>query len=105
MRPSITMPPPTPVPRITPNTQRAPRPAPSIASDSAKQLASLAMRISRPSTLDFALSGWPLRQPSWHPSRGHDERAERRERRRCARAIEVLLSAPTIPTIAAIVAS
>ena len=42
--PSKTSPPPQPVPRITPNTERAPAPAPSTASDSAKQLASLASR-------------------------------------------------------------
>jgi hypothetical protein len=34
--PSTTMPPPTPVPRITPNTTDAPAPAPSTASDRAK---------------------------------------------------------------------
>ena len=49
-RPRTTMPAPTPVPRITPNTTSAPAPAPSIASDSAKQFASLVMRTSRPST-------------------------------------------------------
>ena len=43
------MPPPTPVPRITPNTVAAPAAAPSVASDSVKQSASLAMRTSRPS--------------------------------------------------------
>ena len=32
--PSTTIPPPTPVPRITPNTTRAPAPAPSLASES-----------------------------------------------------------------------
>src|SRR5438132_13378356 len=41
---STAIPPPTPVPRITPNTTRAPFAAPSIASESAKQLASLAKR-------------------------------------------------------------
>src|SRR3990172_2913566 len=40
--------PPTPVPRITPNTVPYFFPAPSSASDSAKQLASLAIRIGRP---------------------------------------------------------
>ena len=43
------MPPPTPVPAMTPNTTLAPAAAPSLASDRAKQLASLASRISRPS--------------------------------------------------------
>ena len=43
------MPPPTPVPRMTPNTVPNPAAAPSVASDSAKQLASLAKRTSRPS--------------------------------------------------------
>ena len=41
--PSTTMPPPTPVPRIAPNTTRAPAAAPSTASDRARQLASLAI--------------------------------------------------------------
>src|SRR2546429_6096112 len=39
-RPSTTIPPPTPVPRITPNTTCAPAAAPSVASDRAKQFAS-----------------------------------------------------------------
>ena len=39
-RPSITTPPPTPVPRITPNTMPQPAAAPSDASETAKQLAS-----------------------------------------------------------------
>ncbi len=43
-RPSTTTPPPVPVPTITPNTTRAPAAAPSVASESAKQLASLAQR-------------------------------------------------------------
>jgi hypothetical protein len=56
------MPPPTPVPRITPKAVRALRAAPSTASDSAKQLASLAMRISRPIARSRScLSGRPLR--------------------------------------------
>ena len=42
--PSTTTPPPQPVPMITPNTTCAPAPAPSVASDRAKQLASLATR-------------------------------------------------------------
>ena len=46
--PSSTSPPPQPVPRMTPNTPRAPAPAPSTASDRAKQLASLASRTGRP---------------------------------------------------------
>ncbi len=43
------MPPPTPEPRITPNTTGAPSPPPSTASESAKQLASLAIFTGRPS--------------------------------------------------------
>ena len=38
------MPPPTPVPRITPKTRRWPLPAPSVASESAKQFASFSIR-------------------------------------------------------------
>ena len=49
---SITTPPPVPVPMITPNTTRAPAAAPSVASDSAKQLASLAKRTGRSSRRD-----------------------------------------------------
>ena len=49
--PRTTMPAPVPVPRITPNTTAAPAAAPSAASDTAKQLASLAMRTSRPGAL------------------------------------------------------
>ena len=48
-RPSTTMPPPTPVPRMTPNTTLWPAPAPSTASEMAKQSASLASRTGRPS--------------------------------------------------------
>ena len=44
-----TTPPPVPVPTMTPNTTSAPAAAPSHASDSAKQFASLASRTSRPS--------------------------------------------------------
>ena len=59
---SMTMPPPTPVPRITPKTTAPSRPAPSIASESAKQLASFAMRTSRPSARERSRSsGRPLR--------------------------------------------
>jgi hypothetical protein len=57
------MPPPTPVPRITPNTTAAPAPAPSTASEIAKQLASLATRTGRPSRSErSASSGWPISQ-------------------------------------------
>ena len=57
------IPPPTPVPRITPNTVSNPRPAPSIASDSVKQLASLATRTGRESRASrSASSGRPLSQ-------------------------------------------
>ncbi len=44
-----TIPPPTPVPRMTPNTTSAPRAAPSVASDNAKQFASLASATARAS--------------------------------------------------------
>ena len=47
-RPSTTIPPPVPVPTITPKTTRAPLAAPSVASESAKQLASFAQRTARP---------------------------------------------------------
>src|SRR4030088_2947821 len=43
------MPPPTPVPRMTPKTVSIAAAAPSVASDRAKQLASLAKRTGRPS--------------------------------------------------------
>ena len=57
------MPPPTPVPRITPNTTPMPAAAPSVASDSAKQLASLAMATGRPSArARSAPSGRPFSQ-------------------------------------------
>ena len=57
-RPSITMPPPTPVPSVAPNTTSGARgrarparaAAPSVASDSTKQLASLSTRTGRPAT-------------------------------------------------------
>ena len=63
IRPPIAMPPPTPVPRITPNTVPWPAPAPSIASDKAKQLASLAKRTGRPSAASTSRpSGWPISQ-------------------------------------------
>jgi hypothetical protein len=55
------MPPPTPVPRITPKTVSKPWPAPSIASDSVKQLASLATRTGRESLASrSARSGRPM---------------------------------------------
>ncbi len=50
------MPPPQPVPRITPNTTRQPAPAPSAASLSAKQLASFSTRTSRPSSAAMSRS-------------------------------------------------
>src|SRR6476620_11454240 len=49
--PLTTRPPPHPVPRITPNTVRAFSAAPSMASDKAKQLASLASRTGPPSAV------------------------------------------------------
>ena len=62
------MPPPTPVPRITPNTTAAPAPAPSVASDSAKQFASLLMRTARASAASRSrASGWPLSHTELEP--------------------------------------
>ena len=58
-----TMPPPTPVPRMTPNTTSAPAAAPSVASESAKQLASLAMRTSRRSSACEVAPQRPADQP------------------------------------------
>jgi hypothetical protein len=56
------MPPPTPVPRITANTTAAPAPAPSVASDRARQFASLAMRTARPRAASrSACKRWPFR--------------------------------------------
>jgi hypothetical protein len=64
------MPAPTLVPRITPKTTAASRPAPSDASDSAKQLASFVMRTSRPSTRSRSRwIGCPLRQTEFEPRR------------------------------------
>lgn len=61
-RPCTTTPPPVPVPRITPNTTGAPAAAPSVASESAKQFASFAIRTGRPSTRARSRSaGWPFR--------------------------------------------
>ncbi len=63
MRPSTTIPPPVPVPTITPKTTRAPAAAPPLASDSAKQLASLANRSGRPMRRERSRSkGWPFSQ-------------------------------------------
>jgi hypothetical protein len=59
--PSTTIPPPTPVPKMTPKTILEPRPAPSVASDSAKQFASFSMRTSRASAFSRScLSGLPM---------------------------------------------
>ena len=61
--PSTTTPPPTPVPAMTPNTTSAPAPAPSVASDRAKQLASLASRTGRAQRLSRSRrSGLPFSQ-------------------------------------------
>ena len=54
--PWTTMPPPQPVPRITPNTTSLPAPAPSAASLSAKQWASFWTRTSRPSSAAMSRS-------------------------------------------------
>ena len=59
---SITTPPPVPVPMITPKTTRAPAAAPSVASDNAKQLASFANRIGRPTPAADPRSGVPFSQ-------------------------------------------
>src|SRR5437016_946005 len=62
-RPSTTIPPPTPVPRMTPNTTGAPAAAPSVASDRAKQFASFITRTGRPSRPSRSRSsGRPLSQ-------------------------------------------
>ncbi len=59
-RPATTMPPPTPVPSVAPNTTLAPAAAPSIASDRAKQLASLAIVTGRATACSSSLrSGRP----------------------------------------------
>ena len=57
------MPPPTPVPIITPNTTAFPLPAPSTASDKAKQFASFSKLTLRPSSSSkFFLRGLPFNQ-------------------------------------------
>jgi hypothetical protein len=61
--PFTTTPPPQPVPMITPNTTDAPAAAPSLASESAKQLASLARRTGRSSR---ASTSWCSRRPFSH---------------------------------------
>src|ERR1043166_7600305 len=55
-RPSMQMPPPTPVPAMMPNTTFWPAAAPSVASDRVKQLASLATRIGTPRSYDETIS-------------------------------------------------
>ena len=69
--PSTTMPPPTPVPRIAPNTTRAPAAAPSTASDRARQLASLATATgTRSASLQV-----PLQRTAFEPGQvGHADR-------------------------------
>jgi hypothetical protein len=77
------MPPPVPVPTMTPKHVRAPRAAPSTASDSAKQLASLAQRhlaaeaarTGRPQTAaDQPGRVGVLHQPAgWRRSPGHPD--------------------------------
>src|SRR6266480_229696 len=60
-RPSTAIPPPQPVPRITAKTTCLPVPAPSVASETARQLASFAHRTSRPSARLRSLSnGFPF---------------------------------------------
>ncbi len=79
---------PTPVPRIAPNTTSAPSPAPSVASDSAKQLASLLMRTSRAERrLEVALDRLAVEA----------HRIRRRARRPVAREIEPGVPMPTVP--------
>src|SRR5207249_3074398 len=78
MRPSCTMPPPTPVPRITPKTIARPCPAPARASASAKQLASFSRSTRRPRRRSrSACSGRPLRHVVFEflsvPSRAESE--------------------------------
>lgn len=50
------MPEPHPVPKINANTTALPAPAPSVASDTVMQFASLAIRTSRPSKRQRSLS-------------------------------------------------
>ena len=57
-----TMPPPTPVPRMTPNALAAPAPAPSRDSESVKQSASLAKRNARSSSASRSCS---VAMPPW----------------------------------------
>ena len=57
------MPPPAPVPRMAANTTSAPAAAPSVASDRARQLASLARATGWPMAASMSCcSGWPFRQ-------------------------------------------
>jgi hypothetical protein len=57
----MAMPAPTPVPRMTPKAVSMPAAAPSVASDRAKQLASLARRAGRPKVDSRSrCSGWPI---------------------------------------------
>ena len=71
------MPPPVPVPTMTPKTTSAPAAAPSHASDSAKQFASLASRTGRPSARSRSCwSGRPISHVEFafftRPGRGRD---------------------------------
>src|SRR6266481_3369070 len=60
-RPSTAIPPPHPVPNITAKTMCLPAPAPSVASETAKQFASFAQRTSRPSArLKSVSNGLPF---------------------------------------------
>src|SRR6266852_4256872 len=60
-RPLTAIPPPQPVPNITAKTTCLPAPAPSVASETARQLASFAHRTSRPSARLRSLSkGFPI---------------------------------------------
>ena len=86
-RPLTTSPPPTPVPRITPNTTGSPAAAPSVASESAKQFASFASRTGRPSRVGQILRQRAAVQPrrvrvldearGWRYDTGHAD-ADRR---------------------------
>ena len=83
-----TIPPPTPVPRMTPNTLAQPAAAPSLASDKAKQLASLASRTARPSAASRSRpNGRPFSQVELafltRPVRGDQRCRECRPRRSC----------------------
>ena len=70
-RPSIAIPAPAPVPRMTANTTRYPAPAPSVASETARQSASFEVRTSRPSTRLRSVSTWLAVHPGGRRALGN----------------------------------